>query len=36
MNPHKACLKVLSDCEKILNLILHGRADGVKDLQKVA
>jgi len=36
MNPHKACLKVLSDCEKILNLILHSRADGVKDLQKVA
>jgi len=36
MNPHKACLKVLSDCEKILNLILHGRADGVKDFQKVA
>ena len=36
MSPHKACLKVLSDCEKILNLILHGRADGVRDLQKVA
>lgn len=36
MEPHKACLKVLSDCEKILNLILHGRADGVKDFQKVA
>ncbi len=36
MDPHKACLKVLSDCEKILNLILHGRADGVKDFQKVA
>lgn len=36
LDPHKACLKVLSDCEKILNLILHGRADGVKDLQKVA
>ncbi|MBU1194086.1 MAG: antirestriction protein [Proteobacteria bacterium] len=36
MNPHKACLKVLSDCEKILNLILHGRADKIKDLQKVA
>jgi len=36
MPPHKACLKVLSDCEKIINLILHGRADGVKDFQKVA
>lgn len=36
MSPHKACLKVLSDCQKILNLILHGRADGVRDFQKVA
>jgi len=36
MSPHKACLKVLADPEKILNLILHGRADGVRDLQKVA
>ena len=36
MNPHKACLKVLADTEKILNLILHGRADGVSDFQKVA
>ena len=36
MSPHKACLKVLSDCEKILNLILHGRAEGVRDFQKVA
>ncbi len=27
MNPHKACLKVLSDTEKILNLILNGRVD---------
>jgi len=36
MSPHKACLKVLSDCEKIINLILHGRAADVRDLQKVA
>ncbi|MBT3388078.1 MAG: antirestriction protein [Desulfobacula sp.] len=36
MSPHKACLKVLADTEKILNLILHGRADGVNDFQKVA
>ncbi len=36
MSPHKACLKVLSDCQKILNLILHGRVDGIQDLQKVA
>ena len=36
MSPHKACLKVLADTEKILNLILHGRADGISDLQKVA
>ena len=36
MNPHKACLKVLSDCQKILNLILHGHADSVSDFQKVA
>jgi len=36
MSPHKACLKVLSDCQKILNLILHGRADNVSDFQKVA
>ena len=36
MSPEKACLRVLSDCEKILNLILHGRADGIHDLQKVA
>lgn len=34
LNPHKACLKVLSDCQKILNLILHGRADGVINLKK--
>lgn len=37
MDPAKACLRVLSDCEKILNLILHGRADGIKEeLPKVA
>ncbi|MGD9824350.1 ArdC-like ssDNA-binding domain-containing protein [Desulfobacter sp.] len=36
MSPEKACLKVLSDCEKILNLILHGRADGIENNQKVA
>jgi len=36
MSPHKACLKVLADTEKILNLILHGRADGIQDLQRVA
>ena len=36
MSPHKACLKVLADTEKILNLILHGRVDGVQNLQKVA
>lgn len=36
MSPHKACLKVLADTEKILNLILHGRADGISDFQKVA
>ncbi len=36
MSPHKACLKVLADTEKILNLILHGRADGIQNLQKVA
>ncbi len=36
VSPEKACLRVLSDCEKILNLILHGRADGIQDLQKVA
>jgi len=34
LEPHKACLKVLSDCEKILNLILHGRADGIINLKK--
>ena len=36
MSPEKACLRVLSDCEKILNLILHGRADGINETQKVA
>jgi antirestriction protein ArdC len=36
MNPHKACLKVLFDVEKILNLILHGRADGVRNVEKAA
>ena len=36
MSPHKACLKVLADTEKILNLILHGRVDSVQNLQKVA
>ena len=36
MSPHKACLKVLADTEKILNLILHGRADGIQNLLKVA
>lgn len=29
ITPHQACLRVLSDTEKILNLILHGNADGV-------
>ena len=36
MNPAKACLRVLSDCEKIINLILHGRADGITEIRKVA
>lgn len=36
MSPEKACLRVLSDCEKIINLIFHGRADGIGDFQKVA
>jgi len=36
MPPEKACLRVLSDCEKIINLILHGRADGIENSQKVA
>lgn len=36
MSPAKACLKVLADCEKILNLIIHGRADGIHNLPKVA
>ena len=36
MSPEKACLRVLSDCEKILNLILHGRADGINETRKVA
>jgi antirestriction protein ArdC len=36
MSPHKACLKVLADTNKILNLILHGRVDGVRNFQKVA
>ena len=36
MSPEKACLRVLSDCEKILNLILHGRADSINETQKVA
>lgn len=36
MDPAKACLRVLSDCEKILNLILHGRADNINRLPKVA
>lgn len=36
MSPHKACLKVLSDTEKILNLILHGSADGISTKQQSA
>ncbi len=36
MSPAKACLTVLSDCEKIINLILHGRAYGVNNIHKVA
>jgi hypothetical protein len=36
MNPHKACLKVLADTEKILTLILHGKVDGIQKLQQVA
>jgi len=36
MSPEKACLRVLSDCEKILNLILHGCAYGMDNAQKVA
>lgn len=36
MDPHKACLKVLADTEKILTLILHGNADNEKGLQMVA
>ena len=36
MSPHKACLKVLSDTEKVLNLILHGKAEGITNAQKEA
>lgn len=36
LSPHKACLQVLSQCEKILNLILHGQVEGVKNYLKVA
>jgi hypothetical protein len=36
MDPHKACLKVLADTEKILTLILHGKVDGIQKLQQVA
>jgi antirestriction protein ArdC len=36
MDPHRACLKVLADTEKILNLILHDNAADVQNLQKVA
>jgi len=36
MDPHRACLKVLADTEKILDLILHGNADDVQKLQQVA
>jgi len=35
MDPHKACLKVLADTEKILNLILHGKGDDIQKLQQV-
>lgn len=37
MSPHQACLKVLSDTEKVLNLILHGESQGnTPAIQKVA
>lgn len=36
MSPHKACLKVLSDTEKILNLILHGKQEGITNEQQEA
>lgn len=36
MSPHKACLKVLSDTEKVLNLILHGKAEGITNEQQEA
>ncbi len=36
VSPHKACLKVLSDTEKILNLIIYGKIDGFNDFQDSA
>jgi len=36
ITPVKACLRVLSDVEKILNLILHGSVDGVSTKQQSA
>jgi len=36
MSPHKACLKVLSDTEKVLNLILHGKQEGITIEKKEA
>ena len=33
MTPHTACLKVLGETEKVLNLILNGAQDGIQPLQ---
>ena len=36
ITPVKACLRVLSDVEKILNLIIHGSVDGISTKQRSA
>jgi hypothetical protein len=36
MSPHSACIKVLNETEKVLNLILHGDQEAVQTPEKLA
>ena len=36
MSPYSACIKVMNDVEKVLNLILHGDRDDYQSVDKIA
>ena len=36
MSPYSACIKVMNDVEKVLNLILHGNREGDISVDKIA